>query len=278
MKYLFQALSVALTLCISPAGQATETPMRVVSLGGSITEIVYALDAQDLLVGVDQSSLYPPQAQTLPSVGYYRHLPSEGVVSLKPTLVLASANAGPPQVIEQIKRLGIDVMPLSDEPTVNSLEARVRAIAKALDRQAQGEALLSQFRTAWDLAHTKSVPALSATLLIMRGGRLLAAGGDTTAHVVLSESGLENIFSEQRSYQPISAEALNAQAPEVIIVTTSTVNAMGNLDAIKTHPALRLTPAVRDNRIVVLDDLLAQGFGLRVTEAIHTIRQGAWGD
>lgn len=278
MKCLFRGMFIALVLLISSAGHATDKPMRVVSLGGSITEIVYALGAENLLVGVDQSSLYPPQAQTLPSVGYYRRLPPEGVASLKPTLVLASANAGPPQVIEQLKMLGIEVLQLPDEPTVASLEARVSQVAKALNRQAEGQTLLSQFRSAWEKVHANPTQARTGVMLVMRGGRLLAAGGDTTAHVVLTESGLDNAFEQQRSYQPISAEALSALAPEVIVITTSTVTSMGNLDAVKEHPALRLTPAVRNNRVIVLDDLLAQGFGLRVTEAINSIRQEAVGD
>jgi iron complex transport system substrate-binding protein len=277
MKWLLPAwlrfgfISVA---CVfSLVAHANEQPIRVVSLGGSVTEIVYALGAQDLLVGVDQSSLYPPEAQSLPSVGYYRRLPPEGVASLKPTLVLASAHAGPPQIIDQLTLLGIDVLQLSDEPTVQSLESRVMAVAQALGKQAQGRALLAQFHLAWSQAQAQATEPMSAMMVVMRAGRLLGAGGDTNASVVLTQSGLTNALAAQRSYQPISAEAVSALAPQVLIVTTSTVQSMGSLEAVKAHPALRLTPAVRNNRVVVLDDLLAQGFGLRVTQAIDLIRK-----
>lgn len=246
---------------------------RVVSLGGSVTEIVYALGAEQYLVGTDQSSVFPQAAQQLPSVGYYRRLPVEGVASLHPNLVIASEHAGPPAVLEQLNRLKIQVTRVSDAPTFESLQQRVRAIAAVLDRVSQGEVLLSQFQTSLEQAQSQTVAPLKAVTLVMRTGSLLAAGGDTTAGVVLREAGLLNALAVQSGYRSLSAEALSALAPEVIVVTSGTVISMGGMDAVKNSPVLRHTPAVKKNRVIVLDDLLAQGFGLRLPLAVSTIRQ-----
>ena len=271
-----QALVVALVLCLGQGfTHAAEPSIRLVSLGGSVTEIVYALGADRGLVGVDQSSLYPPQAQALPSVGYYRRLPPEGVASLKPTLVVASDKAGPPQVIAQLRLLNIPVLRVSDEPTVQSLHERVRAVAHALGKTHEANTVLNTFDQALSEATSEPMVPLSAMMIVMRGGKLLGAGGDTAAHAVLSLAGLNNAFSAHMSYQPISAEAMSTLAPEVLVVTASTVESVGGLAALKSQPALRLTPAVRNDRVVVLDDLLAQGFGLRLPQAIKQIRQGA---
>src|SRR5699024_10788320 len=85
---------------------AANLPQRVVSLGGSVTEIVYALDQEHALVGSDLSSIYPEQATELPRVGYYRSLPLEGLVSLQPDLILASEQAGPREVLARVEQLG----------------------------------------------------------------------------------------------------------------------------------------------------------------------------
>ena len=94
MKALRTAL---LSLCCVAGLAQAAPPARVVGLGGAITEIVYALDAGQSLVGVDTSSIYPAAALKLPKVGYYRTFSVEGVASLKPELVLASDQSGPPQ-------------------------------------------------------------------------------------------------------------------------------------------------------------------------------------
>ncbi|MDO9024503.1 ABC transporter substrate-binding protein [Zwartia sp.] len=266
------AIVLLIKLMFGFSGAAAQSS-RVITLGGSVTEIVYALGSAQQLVGVDQSSLYPLAAQQLPSVGYYRRLPVEGVASLKPTMVIASEHAGPPQVIEQLRALQIHVVRVSDSPTLTSLQQRVREIARALDQVSQGEVLLQDFDQALKRAKAVGVTPLKAVTVVMRGGKLLGAGRGTAAGVILEEAGLTNALSIHESYRPLSAEAMSALAPEVIIVTRSTVESLGSLQALKDSPILKYTPAVTNDRILVLDDLLAQGFGLRLPQAVHDIRQ-----
>ncbi len=272
------ALIVSLAVLGSPAvAQQTIDTSRIVTLGGSVTEIVYALGAGARIVGTDQSSIYPPEATGLPSVGYYRRLPSEGVVSLRPTVILASEHAGPPDAIAQMKSLGIPVIMVSDKPTLESLQSRIELIAESLQAQAQGDALMRELRSSLAAIQTKSAPPLSAMTVVMRGGKLLGAGSDTAANVVLETAGLKNVLKGKSAYRPLSAEAVSVLAPEVLVVTTSTVESMGGLDQVKQSPVLAMTPAVKHNRVIVLDDLLAQGFGLRFPQAIAYVRDGVLG-
>jgi iron complex transport system substrate-binding protein len=266
-------LALGLTF-LGAASLAGEPAPKVVSLGGGVTEIIYALGAESLLIGTDLSSTYPDKAKTLPNVGYYRQLPAEGIVSLRPTLVIASENAGPPQSIEHLRALKIEVMTVSDSPTVESLKSRILEIGHALDRATAAQALIDQFETELSHAKASSKPAMSAMTVVIRGGKMLGAGRDTNAHVVLQEAGLRNALASEKSYRPLSAEAVTRLAPEVIIVTSSTVESMGTLQAVKDSPLLKHTPAVKNNRIVVMEDLLAQGFGLRLPQAVTQIRQG----
>jgi ABC-type hemin transport system substrate-binding protein len=93
--------------CLAILGHATlvDATSRIVSVGGAVTEIVYRLGAAEHLVGVDTSSTYPAAATQLPQVGYQRMLSVEGVLSLRPTLVLLSVEAGPPDA-EALLKLG----------------------------------------------------------------------------------------------------------------------------------------------------------------------------
>ena len=275
---LLAAVAASLAVCTSAAvAQQTLDTSRIVTLGGSVTEIVYALGAGARIVGTDQSSIYPPEAADLPSVGYYRRLPSEGVVSLRPTVILASEHAGPPEAIAQMKSLGIPIVMVSDKPTLESLQSRIGQISESLDVQAQGDALMRQVLSSLQAVQTSTVPPLRAMTVVMRGGKLLGAGSDTAANVVLEAAGLKNVLKGQNSYRPLSAEVVSALLPEVLIVTTSTVESMGGLDQVKQSPVLAMTPAVKSNKVIVLDDLLAQGFGLRFPQAIAHVRDGVLG-
>ena len=273
IRFRKSLLTLGLTF-LGAASLAGESAPKVVSLGGGVTEIIYALGAESLLVGTDLSSTYPEQAKGLPNVGYYRQLPAEGIVSLRPTLVIASENAGPPQSIEHLKSLKIEVMTVSDAPTVESLKSRILEIGHALDRATAAQALIHQFETQLALAKENTKPAMSAMTVVIRGGKMLGAGRDTNADVVLREAGLRNALASEKSYRALSAEAVIRLAPEVIIVTSSTVASMGTLQAVKDSALLKHTPAVKNNRIVVMEDLLAQGFGLRLPQAVTQIRQG----
>ena len=209
----------------------------------------------------------------LPSVGYYRHLPVEGVAAMRPSLVLASDHAGPPSAMAQIKALGIPVETVSDQPTIDSLNVRIRQIANALGLQQAGESLIMQIEQERLAAFNLPIQNRSAMLVVMRSGKLLGAGGDTAANTVIQQAGLRNVLESLKSYQAITPEAVSTLAPEVIIVTSSTVKAMGGLEQIKADLSLVHTPAVKNDRVIELEDLLAQGFGPRSAEATVKIRK-----
>ena len=190
------ALLAAAASAFAPPGQASaqapRAAQRVITLGGSVTEIVYALDQGSRLVGNDQSSIYPEAANKLPRVGYYRSVPIEGVAALQPDLVIASEQAGPPEAMRRLAQLGINVQIVSDRPSVDSLNQRIDQIAQALGTPEAGQRLNASVNR--ELAHAQALPATAArTLLVMnRTGAPQGAGADTGAGLVLALSGLHN--------------------------------------------------------------------------------------
>src|SRR5215510_4110890 len=133
-------LFVAFLAALAVFGVAYAAPApakRVVSIGGDVTEIVYALGAQAQLVGVDQTSVYPDAVHALPQVGYLRNLSAEGIISLKPDLVLAAKAAGPHAVLEQLGDAKIAIVNVTGEDSFAVVLAKIDIVAQTLGAQAR---------------------------------------------------------------------------------------------------------------------------------------------
>lgn len=275
MQRVRTALAALLLASCAAGSGAAGAQSRVVTLGGSVTEIVYALGQGDRLVGDDLSSLYPEAATRLPRVGYYRAVPVEGVLALKPDLVLASEQAGPPDAIRRLGEVGVRVHSVSDQPTVQSLHTRITEIAQALDAADAGQRLAASVDR--ELRAVQALPAsgASALLIMNRTGTPLGAGADTAAALVLRLAGLRNVLDAQGGYKPLSAEAIGALAPQVVVVTQASVAASGGLDRLRALPGLAGTPAAANDCFVVMDDLLALGTGPRLPQAVRQLKETA---
>lgn len=255
------------------AAAAPALAQRVVTLGGAITEIVYALGADDKLVGTDASSQYPAATAALPKVGYYRDFSIEGVASLRPDLVIASDQAGPPNAMAQLRQLVPRVIVLPAAPTLEALLQRIDGVAAALGRPVDGTVLAARIQE--EVKRVGRAPAGRRVLLVSsRGGRLEAAGSETAADHMLRLAGASNVMAGERGYKPISGESAAALRPDVIVTTTMSVAALGGLDAFITQPGIAVTPAGRAKRVVVMDDLLLLGFGPRLPEALRQLQSG----
>ncbi|WP_424625120.1 heme/hemin ABC transporter substrate-binding protein [Achromobacter marplatensis] len=265
-------LAIALGWVVAAAVHAAE-PSRVVTLGGSVTEIVYGLGQGDRLVGDDLSSLYPEAATKLPRVGYYRAVPVEGVLSLKPDLVLASEQAGPPDALKRLAGVGVRVVTVSDAPSVDSLKARIRGVADALGVAPAGERMVDEITR--ELARAEALPATKARalLLINRTGSPQGAGRDTAANEVMHLAGLVNVLHDQQGYKPLSAEAVGALAPDLIVVTQASLDAGGGMEVFLRLPGIASTQAAAKRRVVVMDDLLILGMGPRLPLALTQLKK-----
>jgi iron complex transport system substrate-binding protein len=121
-------LCVTLVLA-STSAKASE--QRIVTVGPWVTEAVFALGRGSVVVARDKASVVPAAASGLPSVGYHRQLAFEGLMSLRPTLVLASADAGPPHVLEQLRAAGVATVVLADASTLEQVSDFVMRVANA---------------------------------------------------------------------------------------------------------------------------------------------------
>ena len=137
-------------MAVLTALASAEEPERVVSIGGSVTEIVYRLDRSDQLVAVDSTSTYPAPAAELPDVGYMRQLSAEPILSLDPDHVIVAADAGPPVVFEKLRSADVPVTRVADEPSPAGVIDKVSTVATTLGAEEEGEALAERLKTRFD--------------------------------------------------------------------------------------------------------------------------------
>jgi len=261
-------MALGLVAAALPARAQTQ---RVISVGSALTEIVYALGAEKMLVGVDTTSLYPAAARSLPQVGYMRALSAEGVLSLKPTLVIATTAAGPATTLDQLKATGIEVLILPDHYDYESVIAKIELVGKLTGKTAEAQAMIAQGRAdmASLAAKLAAVPARPRVLFLlsMGGSAPQAAGAGTAADGIIKLAGGTNAVEGYSGYRPLTPEAVIASRADFVLVTRQTVEAMGSIEKILAQPALSQTPAGKAGRVLQFDTLLLLGFGPRTPEA-----------
>ncbi len=250
---------------------AKENQPRIISLGGDITEIIYALHAEQQLVGADTTSQWPVATQALPKVGYFRALSAEGLLSLAPNLIIMSEAAGPTSVIEQIQAVGVATIRTSSDKTPAGVLNKVRHVAQALSLHEAGEQLTQDIQTDFDLLNNlkeqwQNHPRVTFIFSVSKGAAM-ASGQNTAADAMIKLAGGINVFTEYRGYKPVNSEALIAAAPEFILLTENTLKPMGGLDKIMNLPGMSLTPAAINKQIIVMDTLYLLGFGPRTGQA-----------
>ena len=248
---------------------------RVVSIDGSLTEIIYALNAQDALVAVDTTSRYPQAATELPDVGYMRQLSAEGILALSPTLVLASTDAGPDSVFEQLQQAGVKIVRVRNHYSVDGVLNKIQAVADALNKPEAGRALAGSIKQQADAA-LASIPAdaaAPAALFILGAGNrgLMAAGSKTQADAMLALLNARNVMA-YNGYKPVSAEAVLQAGPEVVLIANTEAAAdTSQAQSAALNTQLAMTPAFRQQRIHTLDTSLALGFGPRIGNALEQL-------
>ncbi len=216
-------LKTALLAVLLPAASFAGAGERIVTLGGPITEIVFALGAGDAVIAVDQTSLYPERATKLPKVGNVRAISAEGVLSLNPTRIVSSSSLSPKVSVDQLKAGGIPLA-LFDNPTsVKTLFETITRLGNELGREKDAAALNKKLAGEMKLvderiAKRKRAPRVA--FLMGHGGSPMAAGDGTQGAGIVAMAGGENVFSGYRGYKPVSQEALLKAAPDFILIAT----------------------------------------------------------
>lgn len=249
------------------------TARRIVSVGGALTETLYAMGAQGDLVGVDTTSLYPLAATQLPSVGYARTLSAEGVLSLRPTLVVASGEAGPPAVLRQLADAGVVLQVLEADHRLEGVLVRTRQLGVLVGREAAANQLAVRTAQDWRsvLAQVAAAPQPGPRVLFVLShaiNQVRIGGRHTAADAVIRFAGGRNAFGDVEGFKPLTPEAAIAAEPDVILTTDQGLQAAGGIDGFLAAPGLAATRAGRARRVIAMEALFMLGFGLRLPQAV----------
>lgn len=260
-------------LLLGGAARAT-APRRLVCAGGALTEMVFRLGAGPRLVGVDSTSLHPPAARALPQIGYSRNLSAEGLLALRPDLLLLTAEAGPPAALAQLRAAGVAQWQARAGFGFATLRENLLGLAGALDAVPAGAALDAELAAAEQaLAAAREAARRPAPrllfLLAHAAGQVQFAGAGTAAQALIELAGARNAVEGVQGYRPLSAEAAVAAAPEVLLLTRQGLDAVGGTAGLLRLPGLGLTPAGRQGRVLAEDALLLLGQGPRLPEAVR---------
>jgi iron complex transport system substrate-binding protein len=275
---LVAALLCTLVAAPPARAQVGEPGGRILSLGGAVTEIVYALGAGDRLVGADATSIHPPEAAALPKVGYVRALGAEGILSLDPDRVLATEEAGPPAVIDAVAAAGVPVMRVGAGHGTDVALERISAVGAALGEHRRAAVLRQAVEG--DLARLRAAlagaaPTRPRVLFVLGSGRgaPMVAGTGTAAEAMVALAGGVNAVTGYAGYKPLSPEAAAALEPDVILTTAQALEGIGGGAALLGRPEIALTPAGRLGRLVAFDAAYLLGFGPRMAQAARDLAQ-----
>lgn len=248
---------------------------RIVSVGGAVTEVLYALGLEDKIVGVDTTSLYPKKAMAeKPNVGYMRQLAAEGVLGLNPKLIIAIEGSGPRETLDVLDAAKVPLVSIPDKFTEEGLLEKIRIVAHAMGADERGACLTSAVSR--DLESLKAMrgnidkPARVMFVMSLVNGRALVAGNKTAANEIIKLAGATNAIGDFDGYKPVSDEAIIAAKPDVIL---SMDRGKDSIDpqAVFANPAFALTPAAANKSFIAMDGLYLLGFGPRTAAAARDL-------
>jgi iron complex transport system substrate-binding protein len=264
---------LALASCKRAAPSEPQATARIVSVGSANTETVFALGKGGDVVAVDTSSLFPETATKLPQVGYQRALSAEGVLSVRPTLVLLPVEGGPPDVVAQLRSAGLRIETVDVPGTEAGTRLRIEKIAALLgvDPAPLATKVDAEVAAASAEANHETMEPKVLVLYARGPGTVQAFGQKTPADRLLALAHAKNAAQGFEGNRPISAEAVVAWAPDVIVVPARGLDSLGGAKGVLEQPGLGETPAGKSGRVVPIDDLLLLGFGPRLGEAVRTL-------
>ena len=282
MRLITRVAVLCVGLLASLQATAADLPQRWVSAGGALSEWVSVLGGESKLVGVDTTSQHPQSLKKLPSIGYQRSLSAEGILSLRPDILIGTEEMGPPPVIAQVKNAKVQVELFSAQPDLPNLEKNITHLGQLLGAQAQAAQLLESYQqqlTAQKarVAELQTKHKAPGVLVLIghAGGKPLIAGKDTAADWLLQRAGGHNLATHT-GYKPFSVESLAGLDPEVLVFADRALSGEAAKAALfKENPSLNSSRAAKAGRVLELDPtLLVGGLGPRLPAALKDLSDG----
>lgn len=261
-KYI--ALCAAFLLLLSACGRFgnkgnDKKGTRIVCVSKQLTEIVFAVKGDSDLVGVDISSTYPPAAKRIIAVGYHRALTAEGILSLNPSVVWNDGNWGPPQLIEELKKVGIPLRQFNGGSTIDSTKLLIRQVAAEFHHTAAGDSICKKLDADMALVDSarklyKDIPKVLIIHFGQAANQYFVLNRKGTPGQMLEWAGAINAADTAQKWKNLSAEIIAQAQPDVILATDFGYDLQGSLEKFKQLPGIALSPAAKNDRIYRIEE------------------------
>lgn len=269
------AKKLFLTFSIVTLSTVTIAQERIVSIGGDVTEIIYALNAEQNLVGRDSTSMIPQAVNALPDIGYMRQLNTEGILALKPTKVIATEVAQPSIVLEQLKSAGVTVDTIPFKYSAENVVEKIKKVGESLGKQTQAVTLAENFANELKAISNSPLDVRILFVLNRAGANQTVAGKDTVADEAIKLIGAKNAMENNVRFVPISQEGVIAANPDLIVMTRLGIQNLGSTEKVWELPGIAHTNAGKNKQLVIVEDIAFMSFGLTTPKALLALRQAA---
>jgi iron complex transport system substrate-binding protein len=265
---------VLLFVLLSTVVNISNAQQRVITAGSAITEIVCELGDCDKIIATDRTSLHPEKVQQLPSIGYRNSINAEGILSLKPTLIIAEKDYVEDAVLQQLSASGVKLVIIEKRVNFDDIRKSIEKIAVVLGRQTEGKALIAKNETA--LAEARSMlqrSTLSPSVLCVynRGTATVSVAGKDTFAEILSYVGTKNAIASIDGYKPLNTEALIAANPDYLLMISTGLESLGGIDGVLKIPGVAQTTAGKKKQIIGIESLRLTNFGPRFGETVKEL-------
>ncbi|MBN8571735.1 MAG: ABC transporter substrate-binding protein [Ignavibacteria bacterium] len=249
-------------------------PKRIISMAPNITEGLYALGAQDYIVGVTEFCDYPPEAKQKTKVGGYDNANYEMVAALKPDVVFITVESINRPMYQALQNLGIKMFVLNAK-SVNGVIEMMKTLGKITGKEKEAQILSSKIKHEKDsIIGGNDFDTQKKCLVIVGTNPIMTASKTSYINEIMMLSGLDNIYADSpMDYPTISYEDITVKNPAYILLpydTTKTDKLKVELDEIRKQ--LSSTEAVRKNNFIVVDNNVVFRPGPRVIDAVKLIR------
>ncbi|MFS0853146.1 heme/hemin ABC transporter substrate-binding protein [Microbacterium sp. 179-I 3D4 NHS] len=260
-----------------------------IDISGTIASTVFALGLGDQVVGRDASTQFDG-TEDLPVVTKTGHtLNAEAILELAPTVILTDTTIGPKEVRQQLRDAGIAVVVISSDRRLDTTDELVTEIATALGVPSRGEALNERLDTQLDEALTEIAEVVPADVSDRARMLFLYVRGSANVYYIFGEdSGADSLIdavggvdvAEEIGWEgmkPMTAEALVAAKPDVLVMMTDGLESVGGIDGlIERIPAVAETPAGANRRVIDMADSEILSFGPRSADVISALARALY--
>ncbi|XXF80145.1 ABC transporter substrate-binding protein [Myxococcaceae bacterium GXIMD 01537] len=245
-------------------GQSVDiaAPKRVVAVNSSLVEILFGLGKGDAVVGTDVGGTWPPEQAKIAKVGHPYHPSIEGIISLKPDVVLATEENLTPATAGQLRSAGVPVLLLenSSKDGLDGLKRRIDMVARLLNVQEAGTRMVQELdKQRAELGKKASALKKKPRILFLYAhgpGEAFVYGKETGVHVLIELAGGQNAADFTKGTKALTAEGMVQAFPDAILILNRGLEAVGGVEGALKLPGVALTPAGKRKKIIAVDDTI----------------------